>query len=144
MQIPRNLRLTYIHAYQSLIWNKVVSKRVEKYGLAPIVGDLVYAPGSSGPEADSEIDNELVADDDEVEPEKDGEQKDDSNQRAQRNQRKVIAIDSETIKNYTIYDVLLPLPGYGITYPANEVAGWYTELLEADGLGDKGLKHTVK
>ena len=115
---------------------------MKKYGLVPIIGDLVYAPGSSDtPETDSiEIDCEVVPDEKEVEPDKNG----DSNQRAQRNQRKVIAIDSETINNYTIYDVLLPLPGYGITYPANEVAGWYTELLEADGLGDKGLKHTVK
>ncbi len=54
--------MTYIHAYQSIIWNKVVSKRVKKYGLVPIIGDLVYAPGiSDTPETDSiEIDCEVV------------------------------------------------------------------------------------
>lgn len=35
------MRLLYIHAFQSYVWNKVVSKRVKEFGLKPIVGDLV-------------------------------------------------------------------------------------------------------
>lgn len=31
----------YIHAFQSLVWNKIVSKRIKEFGLQPIVGDLV-------------------------------------------------------------------------------------------------------
>uniref|UniRef100_A0A8C0SDN1 Pseudouridine synthase 7 n=1 Tax=Canis lupus familiaris TaxID=9615 RepID=A0A8C0SDN1_CANLF len=39
--IPRNNRLMYIHSYQSYVWNNMVSKRIEEYGLKPVPGDLV-------------------------------------------------------------------------------------------------------
>ncbi|XP_057372375.1 pseudouridylate synthase 7 homolog [Daphnia carinata] len=144
--IPRNMRLTYIHAYQSFLWNTVVSKRLSTFGPKPIVGDLVYAPGSSNDDVDPEIEME---NEDQVEAETDQSNEKDvdgekSNKKAQRNQRKVIFIDENNIHNYTINDVLLPLPGFDITYPANEVAKWYTELLQADGLSEMDFKQSTK
>jgi len=34
------MRLMYVHAYQSYVWNSVVSRRVREFGLVPRPGDL--------------------------------------------------------------------------------------------------------
>uniref|UniRef100_A0A3Q3NLM8 Pseudouridylate synthase 7 homolog n=1 Tax=Mastacembelus armatus TaxID=205130 RepID=A0A3Q3NLM8_9TELE len=39
--IPRNNRLMYIHSYQSMVWNTMVSRRIEAFGLKAVEGDLV-------------------------------------------------------------------------------------------------------
>ena len=38
----------YIHAYQSYMWNVLVSRRIAKFGLQPIVGDLVLPEEEAG------------------------------------------------------------------------------------------------
>ncbi|EFX80696.1 hypothetical protein DAPPUDRAFT_318408 [Daphnia pulex] len=114
--IPFGLRLSFVRAYQCFLWNTIVSKRIAKFGAKLIVGDLVYAPGDSG-----RRDN-----------------------KRQHNQREVIFIDQNNIHKYTIYDVVLPLPGCNITYPANEVAGWYKDLLLADGLLEKDFNSGLR
>jgi tRNA pseudouridine13 synthase len=108
LQVPLKQRLSYVHAYQYFIWNRIISKRFEKFGAQVITGDLVYA---QGPRHD---------------------------------QREVIVIDENNIHKYTIYDVVLPLPRHDTIYPANEVAGWYNDLFQADGLSEKDFNLNSK
>ncbi len=53
-QIPKNLRLIYVHAYQSYIWNVIVSERVRMSPEKAIVGDLVYGDEKASDEAEED------------------------------------------------------------------------------------------
>ncbi|XP_046633409.1 uncharacterized protein LOC124312900 isoform X1 [Daphnia pulicaria] len=123
--IPFEMRLSYIHAYQSFIWNSIVSKRIAEFGVKPILGDLVHARSVD------EL-QEMGNDD-----------SNSSNQSECSNQT-IVSIDKNNILNYTIADVVLPLPGYDVTYPDNEVADWYKDLLLADGLSEVDFERSAK
>ena len=44
LSLPYNVRLMYVHSYCSLVWNKVVTKRIEMFGLTVNEGDFVESP----------------------------------------------------------------------------------------------------
>uniref|UniRef100_A0A7N8XMK1 Pseudouridylate synthase 7 homolog n=1 Tax=Mastacembelus armatus TaxID=205130 RepID=A0A7N8XMK1_9TELE len=54
--IPRNNRLMYIHSYQSMVWNTMVSRRIEAFGLKAVEGDLVL----KGKDAESHSIHDIV------------------------------------------------------------------------------------
>uniref|UniRef100_UPI00398ED770 pseudouridylate synthase 7 homolog isoform X2 n=1 Tax=Pristiophorus japonicus TaxID=55135 RepID=UPI00398ED770 len=60
--IPRNNRLMYIHSYQSYVWNKLVSKRIEEYGLKVVSGDLVLKGVTAVPIEESEVEKHSIHD----------------------------------------------------------------------------------
>jgi tRNA(Glu) U13 pseudouridine synthase TruD len=102
--IPLHLRISNVRAYQCFIWNKIVSKRIAKFGLKLVVGDLVYDPQHN----------------------------------------KVIFIDDGNIHKFTIYDVVLPVPQHDTVYPANEIAGWYNDVFQEDGISEKDFNLSSK
>ena len=53
------MRLMYLHAYQSFVWNEVTSKRVQLYGLKTHVGDLVR--NKSNPESVVTLNEENIS-----------------------------------------------------------------------------------
>ncbi len=88
------MRLMYLHAYQSFIWNSVVSKRIELFGLQPCIGDLVQARKSR-------------------------QQKVTDKKEANENDS-VSYVTEENIHSFSIEDVVLPLPGHSVLYPKNQ------------------------
>ncbi|XP_062522851.1 pseudouridylate synthase 7 homolog isoform X2 [Corticium candelabrum] len=115
--IPRNTRMMYVHSYQSLVWNRVVSRRVQRFGLKPVVGDLVIKANLTS--ADT------------------------VRQKVER-RVEVELLTEKTIDNYSIHDVVLPLPGFDVTFPSYESSSWYEEILTGDDITLQMLNHRVK
>ncbi|XP_029470895.1 pseudouridylate synthase 7 homolog [Rhinatrema bivittatum] len=100
--IPRNNRLMYIHSYQSYVWNNMVSKRIEEYGLKAVPGDLVLKGATAVP------------------------------------------VEEANVNNYTIHDVVMPLPGFDVIYPKHKIGDVYGEMLAADNLDINNMKHKIR
>ena len=53
-------------------------------------------------------------------------------------------LSTEDLNSYTIHDVIMPLPGYDVTYPQHAARAWYEELLSRDGIDINNMRHKVK
>ncbi|GBC02793.1 hypothetical protein RclHR1_04820011 [Rhizophagus clarus] len=127
--IPRNLRLMYVHAYQSYIWNHIVSERIRIHGCdAPVVGDLVIKDEDSI----ADIGNEDLVDDNFTVNSDD------------KKEIKVKVLSEEDLNDYSIFDVVLPLPGYSVIYPNNDIFEKYKELMWKDHLDPREMRRNVK
>lgn len=140
----------YIHAYQSLIWNEIVSRRVAAHGLNLCEGDLVYVDSTGV--CDDHVDDDAIEMNDDGDGNGDGgdEQPADANadqaSQISRFQAMVKPLTQADIdsKKYSIFDVVLPLPGHDITYPSNECGQWYEDRLKRDKLSSELLKRKQK
>ena len=118
--IAKNMKLMFLHAVQSLVWNKAASYRIEKYGSeCAVAGDLVLtedkteAEGGSGT---SGLKGKSV---------------------------KVVTEDDVKACDYGITDVVLPMIGSKIDYPTNSTNEFIEDLLEIYGLS-KDLFKQIK
>jgi len=57
---------------------------------------------------------------------------------------KPVVLTDDNISEFSITDIVLPLPGHAVQYPDNETAEWYRELLTADGFEDCSFRNRVK
>ncbi|XP_040834846.1 pseudouridylate synthase 7 homolog-like protein isoform X3 [Ochotona curzoniae] len=102
--LPYAMRMFYVHAYSSQVWNEAVSYRLGAYGSRVVAGDLVRVGHAPDEREQSDTSVHLVTK------------------------------EEELANTYTIHQVVLPVPGYNVQYPENLVGRWYQELLSRDGL----------
>jgi tRNA pseudouridine13 synthase len=118
MSINRSMRTMYGHAYQSLVWNFVASKRWERFGAQVIKGDLVLVESQSVSTQITDNDDMDIAWEEDI---------------LSTNSSGLVAhaITESDIQDgkYSIYDVVLPSPGWDVTYPSNEIGEFYAEFM---------------
>ncbi|KAL8825836.1 MAG: hypothetical protein Q9170_007642 [Blastenia crenularia] len=132
--ISRNLRLMYVHAYQSLVWNIAVSARWKAHGNKVLSGDLVLVTEHPEPSTKPSADNTSIVDQD-GEPVIPAEASDRAYTSDEIFTRARTVTEAELASpdcKISIFDIVLPLPGYDILYPANSSADIYKEFMASE------------
>ncbi|KAG8648140.1 hypothetical protein MANES_09G154600v8 [Manihot esculenta] len=145
--IPRTLRMMYVHSYQSYLWNHAASARVQKYGTHQVVvGDLVYCKRDDTARETSGVN--LECEDLSYDEVDDCSNLDETpgTYVPEWKSTLVKAVTAEDIStgNYTIDDVILPMPGSRVSYPTNDIAQVYHDLSKKDAINLTESVHNVK
>ena len=135
--LSKQLQVLYPHSYQSYIWNKTVSYRISKYGRKLIIGDIVKKHESLYQEKNQEEDCDCG---EEEEKEKD------KNLEKNEKMDKIFTdnfdyITEDNINQYKFEDLVIPIVGYEIYYPKNDVKNFIEELLQKDELSFKDFEY---
>jgi tRNA pseudouridine13 synthase len=153
MTLQRNMRQMYVHAYQSLVWNKAATNRWKVYGTKVMEGDLVlvtehkekdtgFKSTTNGPSEGIDPEGEVIihpADDDRARSQHSA-NKNDAFERA----RPLTAVEASS-GAYTIFDIVLPLPGFDVIYPQNASGGeFYKQVMGEDGLDPYDMRRSQK
>jgi tRNA pseudouridine13 synthase len=99
--IARTMRMMFLHALQSYLWNKAASFRIKNLGPEVVVGDLVLVSSKN-----------LSSGTDEPFPEV-----------------KVVELDDINANRYSMEDVVLPLLGTKTQFPKNESGKLFENIL---------------
>jgi tRNA pseudouridine13 synthase len=132
MTIPRTLRLMYVHAYQSLVWNTVAGKRWATHGDKVVEGDLVLVnehrdkeeKAGGKPDTTIDQDGEMI-----INPS--GTENANAAEADFERARPLTATEASSGK-YTIWDVVLPQPGFDVEYPPNSIGAFYKEFMGSE------------
>jgi tRNA(Glu) U13 pseudouridine synthase TruD len=132
LAIPRTLRMMYLHAWQSALWNAAASARVKHHGFDRVIaGDLVLPPAAAGAGPGGSSSGSMLAAGGE------GESAGEQLSGAALNLASVHLVTEEEAAAgvYSIKDVVLPLPGSKVRYPVHQ-GGWslYQRLAAQDGI----------
>jgi tRNA pseudouridine13 synthase len=123
----------YVHAYQSYVWNVVASTRMRLSSTDVLEGDLVLVNST-----DLSVEQDLVDPDAGGEfslPESD---KEDIGLR-------ILTADDIASGTYTIRDIVLPTPGYDVTYPRREeLRQAYVDTMSVNGLDPFNMRRVVR
>ncbi|KAJ5925811.1 hypothetical protein N7454_007321 [Penicillium verhagenii] len=129
--IPRNLRLMYVHAYQSLVWNFAASERWRLYGDKVVEGDLVIVQEHREKEGDNTENNETIDADGEIIVVPQGGDSANSTDDLFLRARALTAEEVASGK-YSLFDIVLPLPGFDVIYPPNKMTDFYREFMASE------------
>ncbi|KAH7081091.1 pseudouridine synthase [Paraphoma chrysanthemicola] len=132
MTIPRTLRLMYVHAYQSLVWNAVAGKRWTTHGDKVVEGDLVLVHEHRDKEANKEtIKQEDTDDSGEVVINPTGTENANAGAEAFERARPLTKEEAES-GQYSVWDIVLPQPGFDVEYPKNDIGDFYKDFMGSD------------
>ncbi|PWN41828.1 pseudouridine synthase [Ceraceosorus guamensis] len=140
LAIPKSLRIMYVHAYQSYVWNRIASERVARYGLdKAIVGDTVALGEDAVLDVDDDQQDGPASHADQADQE--AAPGDESKPASKRwaSQLPVKVLQAGDLDHYSINDVVIGLPGIDVSYPAGWMADLYKEVLAEDGLTEDHL-----
>ncbi|KAF5888731.1 putative cyclin-related protein FAM58B [Clarias magur] len=104
LSLPHGIRVFYLHAYCSRVWNQAADFRLQALGPRAVQGDLVSSASCREEAA------------------------------AQTSQVHVVTAAEEHDSVFSLDQVVLPMPGNSVKYPENALGPWYRDRLGRDGL----------
>jgi tRNA pseudouridine13 synthase len=125
----------YVHAYQSYVWNVVASTRIKLTATKVLEGDLVLVDF-----------NGAMEDGDMYDPDEGGQfSLEAEDGKEQKIAVKVLTTEDVASGTYTIHDIVLPTPGYDVTYPAREaLRKAYVDTMAPNDLDPFNMRRVVR
>ncbi len=127
--IPRYLRMMYVHAYQSLVWNTVASERWRRFGDRVVEGDLVLVDKKLKHEDDAATAAAAAAAAELEAPDDMGTNGDDRSHADPYQRARALSQEEASSGRWTIFDIVLPTPGYDVAYPASSLGAFYASFM---------------